>query len=131
MRRALGALKLKSQTVRPREYGTLVPNQVYPVFGAAGRGETEVSGIVVSADGGQTWADAEFVDDVQPYAWRRWTYEWLTPRAPGRYRADGAAVDGEDGSVQPDTHDPKYGSYVIHHPLPIEVVGGRRRAAPE
>ena len=121
VRRALGALKLKSQIVRPREYETLVPNQVYPVFGAAWGGETEVSGIAVSADGGQTWADAEFVDDVQPYAWRRWTYEWLTPRAPGRYRLMARATGG-DGSVQPDTHDPKYGSYVIHHPLPIEVV---------
>ena len=26
-----------------------------------------------------------------------------------------------DGSAQPDQHDPSYGTYVITHPLPIEV----------
>ena len=129
VRRALGAMKLKSQIIRPRVHETLAPNEVYPVFGAAWVGETEVRGIAVSADGGQTWVDAEFVDAVQPYAWRRWTYEWLTPRVPGRYTLMARAT-GADGSVQPDTHDPNYGSYVIDHPLPIDVFV-RRRAAPE
>jgi DMSO/TMAO reductase YedYZ molybdopterin-dependent catalytic subunit len=120
VRRALAELKLKSQIIRPRAYETLAPNQVYSVFGAAWAGEIEVTGIAVSTDGGQTWVDAEFLDDVQPFAWRRWKYEWLTPTVPGRYTLTARAT-GADGSVQPDTHDQNYGSYVIHHPLPIEV----------
>ena len=120
VRRALGAMKLKSEIFRPRVYETLVPNQVYAVSGAAWAGETAVTGIAVSTDGGQTWAEAEFLDPVQRYAWRRWKFDWLTPKRPGRYTLM-ARAKGADGSVQPDQHDPNYGSYVIHHPLPIEV----------
>jgi DMSO/TMAO reductase YedYZ molybdopterin-dependent catalytic subunit len=120
VRRALGAMKLKSEIFRPRVYETLVPNQVYAVSGAAWAGETEVTGVAVSTDGGQTWAEAAFLDPVQRYAWRRWTYDWLTPKRPGRYTLM-ARAKGADGSVQPDTHDKNYGSYVINHPLPIEV----------
>ena len=120
VRRALGEMKLKSEIFRPRVYETLVPNQVYAVSGAAWAGETEVTGVAVSTDGGQTWAKAEFLDPVQRYAWRRWTYDWLTPKRPGRYTLL-ARAKGADGSVQPDKHDQNYGSYVINHPLPIEV----------
>jgi Mo-co oxidoreductase dimerisation domain len=120
VRRALGAMQLKSEIFRPRVYETLAPNQIYTVSGAAWAGETEVTGVAVSTDGGQTWAEAEFLDPVQRYAWRRWTYEWLTPKQPGRYTLL-ARAKGADGSVQPDKHDPNYGSYVIHYPLPIEV----------
>ena len=120
VRRALGAMKLKSEIFRPRVYETLVPNQVYAVSGAAWAGETAVTGIAVSTDGGQTWAEAEFLDPVQRYAWRRWKFDWLTPKEPGRYTLL-ARAKGADGSVQPDQHDQNYGSYVIHYPLPIEV----------
>jgi DMSO/TMAO reductase YedYZ molybdopterin-dependent catalytic subunit len=120
VRRALGEMQLKSEIARPRVYETLAPNQVYTVSGAAWAGETEVTGIAVSTDGGQTWAEAEFLDPVQRYAWRRWKYDWLTPKKPGRYTLM-ARAKGADGSVQPDQHDQNYGSYVIHYPLPIEV----------
>ena len=36
-----------------------------------GAGEAEVAEIAVSTDGGQTSAEAEFLDLVQRYAWRR------------------------------------------------------------
>ena len=64
VRRALGAMKLKSEIFRPRVYETLVPNQVYAVSGAAWAGETEVTGVAVSTDGGQTWAEAAFLDPL-------------------------------------------------------------------
>src|SRR5580692_10279376 len=80
VRRALGEMKLKSEIVRPRIYETLAPNQVYTVCGAAWAGETEVTEIAVSTDGGQTWAEAEFLDPVQRHAWRRWNFDWLTPK---------------------------------------------------
>jgi DMSO/TMAO reductase YedYZ molybdopterin-dependent catalytic subunit len=120
VRRALGEMKLKSEIARPRVYETVASNQVYTVSGAAWAGETEVTGICVSTDGGQTWAEAEFLDPVQRHAWRRWKFDWLTPKKPGRYTLLAQAKDA-NGSVQPDRHDPNNGSYVINHPLPIEV----------
>ncbi|HEY7312033.1 MAG TPA: sulfite oxidase [Gemmataceae bacterium] len=120
VRRPLAEMKLKSEIVRPRVYETLAPNQVYTVFGAAWAGEIEVVEVAVSTDGGQTWAEAEFLDPIQRYAWRRWKYDWLTPKEPGRYTLL-ARAKAADGSAQPDKHDPNYGTYVIHHPLPIEV----------
>jgi DMSO/TMAO reductase YedYZ molybdopterin-dependent catalytic subunit len=121
VRRALGEMMLKSEIARPRVYETLMPNRVYTISGAAWTGETDVSEIAVSTDGGRTWANAEFLDPVQRHAWRRWTFDWLTPQAPGHYTLLARARDA-NGLLQPDTHDQNYGAYVINHPLPIEVV---------
>jgi DMSO/TMAO reductase YedYZ molybdopterin-dependent catalytic subunit len=120
VRRALGEMKVKSEIARPRVYETLAPNQMYTISGAAWAGETEVTDVAVSTDGGHTWAEAQLVDPVQRHAWRRWTFDWLTPKTPGRYALLTRATDA-NGRVQPDRHDPNYGSYVINHPLPIEV----------
>src|SRR5712692_8885158 len=120
VRRPLGEMKLKSEIARPSVYETLEPNQVYTVFGAAWAGETEVTEIAVSTDGGHTWAEAEFLDPVQRHTWRRWRFDWLTPKEPGQYTLLARAKDAK-GGAQPDKHDQNYGSYVIDHPLPIEV----------
>jgi DMSO/TMAO reductase YedYZ molybdopterin-dependent catalytic subunit len=121
VRRALAEMKLKSAIARPRVYETLLPNQTYTVFGAAWAGETEVTEIAVSTDGGQTWAEAHFLDPVRRHAWRRWKFDWLTPKKPGQYTLLARAKDA-NGAVQPDEHDYNYGSYVITHLLPIEVI---------
>ncbi|MEA2910568.1 MAG: hypothetical protein QOJ15_2649 [Bradyrhizobium sp.] len=120
VRRPLGEMKLKSEIARPRVYETLVPNRIYTVSGAAWAGETDVTEIAVSTDGGQTWAEAEFLDPVRRHAWRRWKFDWLTPKEPGQYTLLARARDA-DGVFQPDKHDQNYGVYVINHPLPIEV----------
>jgi DMSO/TMAO reductase YedYZ molybdopterin-dependent catalytic subunit len=120
VRRPLGEIKLKCEIARPRVYETLSANQIYTVSGAAWAGETEVNDIAVSTDGGQSWAAAEFLDPVQRHAWRRWKFDWLTPTQPGKYTLFARAKDAK-GGVQPDKHDQSYGSYVIDHPLPIEV----------
>jgi DMSO/TMAO reductase YedYZ molybdopterin-dependent catalytic subunit len=120
VRRALGEMKLKSEIARPRVYETLAPNRIYTVSGAAWAGETDVIEIAVSTDGGQTWADAKFLDPVRRHAWRRWEFDWLTPKKPGRFTLLARAKDA-DGMLQPDKHDQSYGVYVIDHSLPIEV----------
>jgi len=119
VRRALAEMKLKSEIARPRVYEALAPNDVYTISGAAWGG-AEVTEIAVSTDGGQTWAEADFIDPAQPHAWRRWKFDWLTPKKPGRYVLLARAKDA-NGDVQPDKHDPNHGGYVINHPLPIEV----------
>jgi DMSO/TMAO reductase YedYZ molybdopterin-dependent catalytic subunit len=120
VRRALGEMKLKSEIVRPRVYESVAANRVYTVSGIAWAGETEVAAIAVSTDGGKTWSDAEFSDPPQRYAWRRWTFDWLTPKQSGQYTLLARAKDA-GGNSQPAQHDPNYGTYVINHPLPIEV----------
>ena len=121
VRRALGEMKLKSEIARPAAYETLAPGQPYTVSGAAWAGENVVAEIAVSTDGGQTWAAAQFIDPIRRHAWRRWKFEWLTPKTPGKYTLLARAKDAT-GCTQPDSHDQNYGSYVINHPLPIEVV---------
>jgi DMSO/TMAO reductase YedYZ molybdopterin-dependent catalytic subunit len=121
VRRPLAEMKLKSAIARPRVYETLLPNQICTVFGAAWAGETDATEIAVSTDGGQTWADAQFLDPARRYAWRRWKFDWLTPKQPGQYTLLARTKDA-NGTVQPDEHDWNYGSYVITHLLPIEVI---------
>jgi DMSO/TMAO reductase YedYZ molybdopterin-dependent catalytic subunit len=120
VRRALGEMQLKSEIARPRVYETLVPDRIYTVSGAAWAGETDVIDVMVSTDGGQTWAGAEFLDPVRRHAWRRWRFDWLTPKKPGQYTLLARAKDA-GGALQPDAHDRNYGTYVINHSLPIEV----------
>jgi hypothetical protein len=114
-------MKLKSAIARPSVYETVLPNRMYTAFGAAWAGETDATEIAVSTDGGQTWAEAHFLDPVRRHAWRRWKFDWLTPKKPGRYTLLARAKDA-NGIVQPDEHDWTYGSYVITHLLPIEVM---------
>ena len=123
VRRALGEMKLKSEIARPRVYETLAPDRIYTIFGAAWAGETDVTEIAVSTDGGHTWADAQFLDPMRRHAWRRWKFDWLTPKKAGRYTLLGRARDA-GGMLQPGEHDPNYGTYAINHSLPIEVFVG-------
>ena len=120
VRRPLGEMQLKSQIARPRVYETLAPNRIYTISGAAWAGETDVTEIAVSTDGGRTWTPAEFVDPVRRHAWRRWKLDWRTPQQPGQYTLLARARDA-NGVLQPDKHDRNYGTYVINHLLPIEV----------
>ena len=55
------ALQRTLLIAQPRVYETLAPNQLYTVRGTAWAGETEVTGVAVSTDGGRTWAEAEFL----------------------------------------------------------------------
>ena len=120
VRRPLGETRLKSEIARPTVYETIEPNQLYTVRGAAWTGETEVTGIEVSTDGGQTWAAAEFIDPARRHTWRRWKFDWITPKTAGQYTLLARAKDA-NGCIQPDKHDKNYGTYVINYQLPIEV----------
>ncbi len=120
VRRPLAEMKLKSQIARPRVYETLEPDRPYTIFGAAWAGDTDVTEISISVDGGASWIQGEFLDPINRHAWRRWKYDWTTPAQPGRYTLLARAT-GADQRTQPDAHDPNFGSYVIDHPLPIEV----------
>jgi len=120
VREPLGEMQIKSQITRPRVFETLQPNEIYTVAGVAWAGERDVTSVSVSTDNGQGWSEATLLDPARRYSWRRWTFDWLTPSAPGRFILRSRATS-TDGSIQPNAHDPNYGSYVINHTLPIEV----------
>jgi DMSO/TMAO reductase YedYZ molybdopterin-dependent catalytic subunit len=94
--------------------------RAFTVSGAAWSGEIDVAEIAVSTNGGQSWAEAEFVDPVRRHAWQRWKFDWLIPKKPGQHTLLARAKDAR-GVLQPDEHDQDYGSHVINHSLPIDV----------
>jgi hypothetical protein len=116
-------MKLKSQIARPRVYERLEPGRPYNIFGAAWAGGTDVTEIWISLDGGVSWVQGDFLDQINRHAWRRWKYDWITPTQPGRYTLL-ARARGADQRTQPDGHNANFGSYVIDHPLPIEIFIG-------
>jgi len=67
--------------------------------GRAWSGCAPVTKVEVSTDSGGAWATARLGDQVSPYAWREWTYEWDATRT-GDYELMVRATDGA-GNVQP------------------------------
>lgn len=120
VRKPLGRMALKSAIARPRVRERLQAGQPYKVAGAAWGGDSPIAKLDVSTDDGKSWQPAQLVDDHQPGVWRRWSFEWQVPPQPGSYVLRSRATD-TDGNTQPPEHDKRFGSYVIHHTLPIEV----------
>jgi hypothetical protein len=110
---------MKSVIARPRMHETVLANQPYTVLGAAWGGEStspwskSASTEVALGGGGFPRSGVPLrvaAMDVQ-----------LDDETPGRYTLLSSAR-AADGTVQPVEHDARYGSYVINHLLPIEVV---------
>ena len=69
------------------------------IVGRAWSGSSEIAGVEVSTDGGQTWAPAELGDaGLGRWAWRSWRFTWEA--APGEYELCCRARDGA-GDEQP------------------------------
>ena len=121
VRRPLGVMALKSSIARPRTREVVPAGRTYKVIGAAWGGESPITRIELSTDDGSTWSPATFLDDAQPFVWRRWQFDWAVPEDPGVYQLKSRATDA-DGKTQHTEHDKHYGSYAIHHTISIEVV---------
>jgi DMSO/TMAO reductase YedYZ molybdopterin-dependent catalytic subunit len=121
VRRPLGEMALKSSIARPRMREFVPAGEVYRVFGAAWSGDLAVEQVEVSTDDGAIWQAATLLDPPQPFVWRRWEFAWQVPRQKGTYVLKSRARDAS-GNMQPDEHDPRFGSYVIRHTIGIEVL---------
>lgn len=66
---------------------------------AVAGGERTVVRVDVSWDGGQTWQQADLIDPVQKYTWRRWRLEITLPN--GDYELVARAVDSA-ANIQPE-----------------------------
>ena len=94
---------VKSLVVAPEDGATLslAANDRIEITGVAWSGEDPVERIEVSADGGETWSDAEFVGpDLGPYAAQKFRHVW--DPEPGTHRLLSRATD-EQGRTQPAT----------------------------
>jgi DMSO/TMAO reductase YedYZ molybdopterin-dependent catalytic subunit len=111
--------QVKAEIARPAPYEIIPAKSKYRVHGAAWTGESEVTKVEVSADGGKTWAAARLLDKAVPFAWRLWEYEWDVPES-GRRVLMARATDAR-GRVQPMQRDPDRRDAVISHVLPIAV----------
>ena len=69
------------------------------IEGRAWSGGGAVERVEFSADGGQTWEDAELGASNGRHGWRAWSYEW-EPSGPGEYELCVRATDAA-GNLQP------------------------------
>jgi DMSO/TMAO reductase YedYZ molybdopterin-dependent catalytic subunit len=116
---AVGELQVKAQIARPARGEMLPAGKEVRIFGAAWTGESEVTRVDISTDGGKTWQPANLLDKPIPYTWRFWEMAWR-PDQPGRYRLLARAADRR-GHVQPLERNPDLRNYLISHPVPVEV----------
>ncbi len=113
-------IQVKAEIARPAP-DELIPKGVpYRLHGAAWAGESQVTNVEVSDDGGATWAEATLLGEPVPFAWRFWEYDWTTPAQAGRRILMARATD-ERGRTQPMERDPYRRDAVISHVLPVEV----------
>ena len=111
---------MKAEIARPALHEIISTDTIYRIYGAAWTGESEVSRVEVSTDGGTHFEQAQLLGGSVPYAWRFWEYYWRTPGQPGAHTLMARATDVR-GNVQPMQRDAHRGSYMISHVQPIEV----------
>jgi DMSO/TMAO reductase YedYZ molybdopterin-dependent catalytic subunit len=113
-------LQVKAAIARPGRGERLSRNEVVRVHGAAWTGESEVSRVEVSADGGRNWAPARLLEPNRRFCWRLWEYNWRTPNQAGPVSLMVRAADAR-GRTQPEQRDSDRRNYMINHLLPWEV----------
>jgi DMSO/TMAO reductase YedYZ molybdopterin-dependent catalytic subunit len=113
-------MQVKSQIARPDMRETIAAGTVYRVYGAAWTGDSDITQVEVSADGGLTWQPTKLLGKSTRFTWRFWELKWNVPTQRGRYTLLSRATDGR-GRTQPLLRQPDAENYLIHHALPIDV----------
>jgi sulfite oxidase len=95
----LGLVALNSEVLSPSD-GESVPAGPLEVRGYAfAGGERHVVRVDVSLDGGQSWSQAELLNDLGPWAWRHW--QITVDLAPGDHEIIARAWDSS-AATQPE-----------------------------
>jgi DMSO/TMAO reductase YedYZ molybdopterin-dependent catalytic subunit len=118
--RPITDMQVKAQIARPTAHEIVKAGSKVKIFGAAWTGNSTVSQVNVSTDGGQTWHEAHFLDKPVKFAWRLWEYTWDAPAKPGTVRLLARAKDAR-GKEQPLQRKPDRRNYLVTHVLPVEV----------
>jgi sulfane dehydrogenase subunit SoxC len=96
-----------------------VPVGACVLEGRAWSGWAPVTRVEVSADGGETWTEAELEPVESRWGWRGWRFEWAADE-PGEYILSCRAHD-EAGNVQPDEAIWNLGGYSNNAPQRVPV----------
>src|SRR5262247_524795 len=107
-------MEVKSVITRPSPSLTLQGPGLYEVSGLAWSGHGAIKNVEVSADGGQTWAEAALSAPVLPKALTRFRMAWKWNGAPTVLKS--RATD-DTGAVQPtrDALVAAHGTNVLYH----------------
>jgi DMSO/TMAO reductase YedYZ molybdopterin-dependent catalytic subunit len=87
--------------------------------GRAWSGWAPIARVEVSTDGGRSWADAVLDNELSPFAWRGWRYEWSA--GPGEHELRCRASDAS-GRQQPDDAEWNLDGYCNNAPQRVHVV---------
>lgn len=98
----LGEAPLNAVIATPADGATLSPGPVTLRGYAAAGGDRTIARVDVSADGGQTWQQAQLEADGGPWSWSLWSLPLVL--APGTHHLVVRAVDSS-GTMQPATPD--------------------------
>src|SRR3954447_23761483 len=79
----LGLVALNADVLAPADGATVAAGPVEVRGYAFAGGERYVARVDVSLDGGATWAQAQLLDDLGPWAWRQWRI--TVELAPGEH----------------------------------------------
>jgi sulfite oxidase len=96
---ALGLIALNADVLSPADGATVAAGAVEVVGYAFAGGERHVERVDVSVDGSATWSQAEFLDDLGPWAWRHWRISVDLP--PGEHEIVARAWDSS-AATQPE-----------------------------
>jgi Mo-co oxidoreductase dimerisation domain len=114
------AIQVKSQVARPTIAEVIAKGKAYRVFGAAWAGDSAISKVEVSTDGGQSYTPAKLLGTPAKYTWRLWEFSWHVPDKAGKYVLMARATDA-NGNSQPLERDKDREAYIISHVVPVEV----------
>jgi sulfite dehydrogenase len=93
----INSLDTRSFIIKPSDGEALRVNRPAELMGIAFSGGYGISSVLVSADRGRTWNEADLGKDMGKYAWRQWTCPWR-PNKAGKYTLMVRATDGIGGS---------------------------------
>jgi hypothetical protein len=99
-----GPIKTQSRIDVPRRNDRLVPG-VIKVAGVAWAPTRGISMVEVSADGGETWDEAQLGLVTTDNTWVQWVYDW-DPTQPGTYELVVRATDGSGATQTGDASAP-------------------------
>jgi DMSO/TMAO reductase YedYZ molybdopterin-dependent catalytic subunit len=95
----INRMNVRSFFTSPDEGARLPAGRPIELSGIAFDGGSGIKLVEVSADGGTTWMETKFGENLGPYSFRRWTLAW-TPSATGPQQLLVRAT-ANDGDVQP------------------------------
>ena len=126
-REPVAQVKVKSLIASPR-HGEVIQDPTCTIRGFAWTGEGQVDKVEVSADDGQTWAEATLLADPTQHAWREWEMVWQVPSS-GHYLLMARATDSA-GNTQPSSIAWNFRGYANNSIHTIAVEAPARKPIP-